>query len=152
MSAAAAFSGALAAYCLGQAFASAALGPLGGFVAALTAAVALGRAARGGDQDGPLRVCPRRGVLSGEGRDGETPLLPIGVTRSLICLAPAGGGRPRRSIWRDSIAPDAFRRIAAYGLWHRSAGANRVDPTELIARRTVTGGPSDSRIGGPPGQ
>jgi len=77
--------------------------------------------------------------------DGEPPLLPIGVTRNVICLVRPGqwGCRP---IWRDGVAPDGFRRIAAYALWRRAA-ANLADGAELIVREAVPEGRSVRRAG-----
>ncbi|HEX4584857.1 MAG TPA: hypothetical protein VH183_08510 [Burkholderiaceae bacterium] len=154
MSAAAAFSGSMAVFCLGTAIASRTPGPAGGFLAGLIAAVALARAVRGGPaQAALLRIWPGRGVLSGEeDGDGELPYQPIGVTRNLICLARNRRRLERWPIWRDSIAPDAFRRIAAYGLWRRGAAPETAVRSELIARKTVTEGPLIPRIGRPQGQ
>jgi len=100
-----------------------------------------------------LRLCPRTGALMREDGDGKPALRPVGVTRNLICLTGTGPGSGRRSIWRDSIAPDGFRRIAAYTLWRRRSAAS--DPAhrfELIARKAVTEGQSDPRTGRPLGQ
>jgi hypothetical protein len=146
---AAGFSGSIAAYCLGIAAVSGARGPLWGFLAAMVALGPLVRAARGPDPDPtPLRLCPRSGaVVHGQG-DGEMPLLPIGVTRNLICLARPGGWG-QHPIWRDSIAPDAFRRIAAFGLWRRGAAKDSADGAELIPRIAVTEGQSVPRAGRP---
>jgi hypothetical protein len=142
----------MAVFCLGTAIARGAPGPVCGFLAGLIAAVALVRAARGGPAEPALRIWPGRGVLSAEDGDGEPPFQPIGVTRSLICLVRTRRRIERRSIWRDSIAPDAFRRIAAYGLWRRGAAPNPAQHSELIARKTVTEGPSIPRNGRPWGQ
>jgi len=157
MSAGAAFSGFVAAFCLGSCLTAAAPAPLWGFLAGVVAAIALVRGALRGPADGAaLRLCPRRGVVLGDDGDGEvgaeTQFHPIGVTRSLICLAATDGRSAGRSIWRDSLAPDAFRRIAAYALWRRSATPNRVNDSELIARETVTEGQSAPRTGRPRGQ
>jgi hypothetical protein len=147
VAAAAAFSASVAVYCLGVAAASGAAGPVCGFAAGVIATAALVRAARGSGPDpGPLRLCPHRGVLA-EG-DGEAPLRAIGVTRNVICLARPGGWG-HRPIWRDGVAPDGFRRIAAFSLWRRGSGTDPADGAELIAREAVTEGRSVPRTGRP---
>jgi hypothetical protein len=152
MSAGAAFSGSVAAACLWSALASGRPGPALGFAAGTIAAIALARAARLRTYGARLRLCPRRGVVLNEDGDGETPLLPIGVTPNLICLARAGGSAQRSSIWRDSLSPGGFRRIAAYALWRRNVVPDRAQGSELIARKTVTCPQSISRSGRPEGQ
>ena len=162
MSAGAAFSGSVAAFCLGTCLTAGVTGPVWGLLAAAVAAIALGRGVlRGRPDQAQLRLCPRGGLVLGEDGDGEpgaeAEFRAVGVTRNLICLARPGRDserrerRERRSIWRDSLAPDAFRRIAAYALWRRSAIANPAEVSELIARRTVTGGQSAPRTGRPRG-
>jgi hypothetical protein len=157
MAAGAAFSGSVAAFCLGSWLTAGAPGPLWGLLAGAVAAIALVRGAlRDPANEAVLRLCPRRGVVLGEDGNGEmgaeTEFRPIGVTRSLICLASTRGRSQWRSIWRDSLAPEAFRRIAAYALWRRSAMPDPVHGSELIARKTVTGGQSAPRTGKPRGQ
>jgi hypothetical protein len=152
MSAAAAFSGSMAAFCLGTAITSGSPGPVCGFLAGLAAAVALVRAVRDAPTEGALRICPGGALLPVEAEDGEAPFQPVGVTRNLICLVRTRHGSERRSIWRDSIAPDAYRRIAAYGLWRRGAARHLSDRSELIARKTVTEELSVPRTGRPRGQ
>jgi hypothetical protein len=151
MSAGAAFSGFLAAVCLWTALAGGRPGPMLGFLAGTLAVVALVRASRlGRDREATLRLCPRRGLVLDEDGDGETPLQPIGITPHLICLA-RRGSQPV-PIWRDSLPPDAFRRIAAYALWRRSAMSDPVDSVELIERKAVSGQQSIPRAGRPEGQ
>jgi hypothetical protein len=159
MSAGAAFSGSVAAFCLGTALTSGARGPICAFLAGVAAAIALARGVlRGCPDEAQLRLCPRRGLLLGEDGDGdgeagaEADFRPIGVTRNLICLVRTRRVPQRRTIWRDSLAPDAFRRIAAYALWRRSAIPNPGRRSELITRKTVTGGHSAPRTGRPRGQ
>ena len=172
MSAGAAFSGSVAAFCLGSCLTAGVSRPLWGFLAGAVAAAALVRAVlRAPVCEAVLRLCPRRGAVLAEDGDGEagaeTQLRPIGVTRSLICLVaphlrtgPSPAERDkvrirapqRRSIWRDSLAPEAFRRIAAYALWRRSATPDSVNDSELIARKAVTEGQSAPRTGRPRGQ
>jgi hypothetical protein len=153
ISAGAAFSGSVAVLCLGSALTSGAGGPLCGSLACAVAAIALARGVlRGFPDEPPLRLCPRRGLLVAEAGDGEAGaegFRPIGVTRNLICLA---GLHLRRSIWRDSLGPDAFRRIAAYALWRRTAAPDSARRSELIARKTVTEGQSAPGTGRPRGQ
>ena len=145
VAAAAGFSGAIAAYCLSVAAATGARSPLWGFLAGLIAMAALARTALCRDSDqAPLRLCPRDGVVFRPEGPGEVPLLAIGVTRGLICLA-RSGGRGQFPIWRDSVSPDAFRRIAAYALWRRSAAKDPVHGAELIPRKSVTEGQSFPR-------
>lgn len=159
MSAGAAFSGSVAAFCLGTCLTAGVTGPIWGFLAAAVAAMALGRGVlRGRPDQAQLRLCPHGGLVLGEDGDGEpgakAQFRAVGVTRNLICLARPGHRserRERRSIWRDSLAPDVFRRIAAYALWRRSAIPNPAQVSELIARRTVTGGQSAPRTGRPRG-
>ena len=156
MSAGAAFSGSVAAFCLGTCLTAGVTGPVWGFLAAAVAAIALGRGVlRGRPDQAQLRLCPRGGLVLGEDGDGEpgaeAQFRAVGVTRNLICLARAGRRSERRSIWRDSLAPDAFRRIAAYALWRRSAIADPAQVSELIARKAVTGGQSAPRTGRPRG-
>lgn len=136
MSAGAAFSGSVAAVCLWSALASGRPGPLLGLLAGAAAAIALGRESHLRPTQVSLRLCPRDGVLLDEGGDGETPLRPIGVTPHLICLAKGGPNPTRLSIWRDGLASDGFRRIAAYALWRRSVIRSSTD--ELIAGKIVT--------------
>lgn len=172
MSAGAAVSGSVATFCLGSSLTTGASGPVWGFLAGAVAAIALARGVlRAPANEAPLRLCPRRGLVLAEGGDGdvgaETEFTPIAVTRTLICLAregnrtvPSPGQRQKvrmrasesRSIWRDSLAPDAFRRIAAYALWRRSAMRKPAHDSELIARKTVTEGQSAPRTGRPRGQ
>ena len=156
MSAGAAFSGSVAAFCLGTCLTAGVKGPFWGFLAAALAAMALGRGVlRGRPDQAQLRLCPRGGLVLGEDGDGEpgaeAQFRAVGVTRNLICLARPGRHSERRSIWRDSLAPDAFRRIAAYALWRRSAIPDPAQVSELIARKTVTGGQSAPRTGRPRG-
>jgi hypothetical protein len=156
ISAAAAFSGSLAVFCLGTAFAGGRPAPVLGFLAGLTAAGALARAVRSPESEpAALRLCPLRGLRLAEDGDGEPELVPISVTRNLICLARSQGGRRWRSIWRDSVAPDGFRRIAALALWRRekapNPAANRDEGSELIRSKAVTEGQSIERTAGPPG-
>jgi hypothetical protein len=156
MSAGAAFSGSVAAFCLGTCLTAGVTGPVWGFLAAAAAAMALGRGVLHGRPDqARLRLCPRGGLVVGEDGDGEpgaeAEFRAVGVTRNLICLARPGRRSERRSIWRDSLAPDAFRRIAAYALWRRSAIVDPAQVSELIARKAVTGGQSAPRTGRPRG-
>ena len=155
MSAGAAFSGSVATFCLGSSLTTGAPGPVWGFLAGAIAAIALVRGVlRGPANEAALRLCPRRGLVLAEDEGvevgAETQFRPIAVTRSLICLARTGGRSEYRSVWRDSLAPDAFRRIAAYALWRRSA--EPAHSSELIARKTVTEGQSARRTGRPRGQ
>ena len=153
MSAGAAFGGSVATFCLGTALASGKLEPVCGFVASAVAAAALARAVRRLRPDErQWRLCPRRGALLAGDGDGEAEFRPIGVTRNLICLACLGSDSERRSIWRDSLAPDGFRRIAAYALWRRSAMPDLAKHSELIARKTVTDSQSTTRSGRPGSQ
>ena len=157
MAAGAAFSGSVATFCLGSWLTGDALGPVWGFLAGAVAAIALVRGVLHGPADeAALRLCPRCGVVLGEGGDGElgaeTQFRPIGVTRSLICLASTRRRSEWRSIWRDSLAPEGFRRIAAYALWRRSAMPDPVHDSELIAGKAVTGGQSTPWTGRPRGQ
>jgi hypothetical protein len=141
ISAAAGLSASLAVFCLGTGLTSGQLGPFCGFVAgAVAAAAALRARLRRIQEPGPLRLCPHGGVLAGRDADGdgEAVFWPIGVTGSLICLARTGRSAERRSIWRDGVAPDGFRRIAALGLWRRDTVSNWTDHSELIARIAVT--------------
>jgi hypothetical protein len=152
LSAGAAFSGSVATACLWAALASGKAGPVAGWLAAGLAAAALLRASRRHLDQGRLRLCPRRGiVLDGDG-DGETPLRPIGVTPNLICLARTVRSSQHWPIWRDSLPPDGFRRIAAYALWRRSVTLDIAQHSELIARKTVTEQPANARAGRPPGR
>jgi hypothetical protein len=153
MSAGAAFSGSVATFCLGTALATGSLGPVCGFAAGTVAAAALARSVlRPRPDEGQLRLCPRRGVLLAEDGDGETQFRPFGVTHNLICLVRTGGRSERRAIWRDSLAPDGFRRIAAYVLWRRSAMSDLTKDSELIARKTVTDSQSAPPTGRPRSQ
>jgi hypothetical protein len=151
MSAGAAFSGSVATACLGAALASGRMGPLAGFLAAAVAAACLVLASRRHLAPARLRLCPRRGVVLDDDGDGETPLRPVGVTPNLICLARNIRRSRHAPIWRDSLPPDGFRRIAAFMLWRRSETLDPVQHSELIARKTVTEPPSDLRSGRPPG-
>lgn len=151
VSAAAAFSGSIATACLLTAVIEGQTGPVLGFVAAATVAAALVReATRDRREQAVLRLCPR-GVVVGSALDGvgEPRWRAVGVTRNLICLARSG---QRQAIWRDGVSPDGFRRIAAYGLWRRSALPDPDDSSELIARKTVTGEQSVPRTGRPRGR
>ncbi|HUD27200.1 MAG TPA: hypothetical protein VMQ45_16075 [Burkholderiaceae bacterium] len=153
IAAAAGLSGSLAAFCLTTALASGEAAPLGGFMAGAVAAAALVLAARRGRQDqAALRVGPQGTVWLDCGSAGETQLRPVGITRNLICLARSGPGSPARAVWRDSVSPDGFRRIAAYGLWQRGTLADRAESFELIVREAVTGGQWVPRTGRPRGQ
>jgi hypothetical protein len=153
MSAGAAFSGSVAVVCLWASLASGAIGALAGFLAAAIAVVALAHASRRGVDEARLRLCPLRGVVLGEDGDGETPTWPVGVTPNLICLAHGvGSSRPSWSIWRDSLPPDGFRRIAAYALWRRNVAPNLSQHSELIARKVVTEQPPNPRTGRPVGR
>jgi len=155
MSAGAAFSGSVAAACLWAALGSGRIGPAAAFAAAAVAAVALARGAHASLDEARLRLCPRRGAVLDEDGDGETPIRPIGVTPNLICLSggKSAGGRSRQaSVWRDGLTPDGFRRIAAYALWRRSVTNDPTQHSELIARKTVSERPSDSRTGRPKGR
>ncbi len=69
MSAAAAFSGSLAALCLGTAITSGSPGPVCGFLAGLAAAVALVRAVRDAPTEGALRICPGGALLPVEAEE-----------------------------------------------------------------------------------
>jgi hypothetical protein len=136
---AAALSTALSMLCLGAAVACACVGPWIGCAAGAIAAASLMRGARGGGRirarlgaDGGVRLAAAD--LGG----AEAVFWPIAVTTSLICLGRADRAGDRRSVWRDQMAPDGFRRIAAYGLWHRSAASYPSDSPELIARNAVT--------------
>ena len=151
MAAAAGFSGTIAVLCLGTALAAGRPTPLAGFLAAMVAAVALARG-HGRDTAGTLRLGPGGSVSLGRDRDGEPPLRPVGVTGNLILLARGRPGRGRLALWRDSVAADGFRRIAAYALWRRSAAPDPAQRSELIGRETVTGGQSVPRTGRPRGQ
>jgi hypothetical protein len=73
------------------------------------------------------------------GKSGQPrpKLHPACVTAWMICLAPPGG-RGEVVLWRDGVAPDGFRRLAALGLWRRGAGADPAESAELIARDAVT--------------
>jgi len=143
MAAGAAFSGSVAIFCLGSGLLARAPGPILGFLTALVAAVALARArVRFEPHNILLRLPEGRLELWSERGDGEE-LRPVGITRNLICLSSASGRR--LTIWRDSVAPDDFRRIATLGRWRRSAAANPGYRTELIARKTVTARQSASR-------
>jgi hypothetical protein len=138
---AAAFSTALSLLCLGAALACACVGPWLGSTAGAIAAAALVRAAWGGVRSQiPAHLGADGGVrLAVAGPAGAQAVFwPIGVTACLICVGRAGRSGERRSIWRDGIAPNGFRRIAAYGLWHRSAALDLSDSSELIARNAVT--------------
>jgi hypothetical protein len=153
MSAAAALSGSIAVVCLGTALATGRSAPVCGFLTGVAAAAALVRASgRRCADEVPLRLCPRTGVWMGEDGDGKPALRAVGITRHLICLVGTGPGSGRRSIWRDSIAPDGFRRIAAYSLWRRSDAPDPAHRFELIARKAVTEGQSAPRTGRPRGQ
>jgi hypothetical protein len=153
ISAAAGFSGSLAVFCLTTAFASGRPAPACGFIAGAIATVALARAGlRRGSDPLWLRLCPRGGVILGQDGACEPVFWPVGVTASLICLARTGRGSERRSIWRDGIAPEAFRRIAAYGLWRRRPVPDRADHPELIARKAVTERRTAPRGGWPRGE
>jgi hypothetical protein len=158
MAAACAFSGSIALVCLGAALSGGGAGPACGGLSLAIAAWALGRRALYPDcRLAPLRLCPRRRVLSAEdapveGGDGESELRVVGITRSLICLALPRPGRRLRPVWRDSIAPEAFRRIAAYALWRRSVAPESAHRSELIARNTVTDGQTVPRTGRPRGR
>jgi hypothetical protein len=153
MSAAAALSGSIAAVCLGTALATGRWAPLGGFLTGVMAVAALVRGSRRRPADEvALRLCPRTGALMREDGDGKPALRPVGVTRDLICLTGSGPASGRLSVWRDSIAPDGFRRIAAYTLWRRSAASDPAQRFELIARKAVTEGQSAPRTGRPRGQ
>jgi hypothetical protein len=70
----------------------------------------------------------------------------------LICLARNVGRSPHAPIWRDSLPPDGFRRIAAFMLWRRSEMLDPLQHSELIVRKTVTEPPSDPRTGRPEGR
>ena len=152
ISAAAAFSGSLAAFCLSSAWVSARPGPAFGCFAATVAAAALIRARRRGPEQESLRLRPQGGVLPEHDGQGEPAFWPVGITRPLICLARDGRNSERRTIWRDGIAPDGFRRIAAFGSWRRGATLNQADSTELIAPGSVRGGQTVPRAGRPRGQ
>ena len=149
MAAAAGFSGSVAVVCLGTALAGGRVAPLSGFLAAVVAAVALVRG-HGHDASSTLRVAPGGGVSLD--RDGEAPLRPVGVTGNLILLIRGRPGRARVAVWRDSVAADGFRRIAAHALWRRSAAPDPAEHPELIGRETVRGGQSVPRTGRPRGQ
>lgn len=138
---AAVFSTVLSLLCLGAALACGCVGPWVGSAAGAIAAAALVRSAWGGRRgEFPARLGPDGGVRLGRAdpADPQPVFWPIGVTASLICLGRADRTGDRRSIWRDGIAPDGFRRIAAYGLWRRSAALDPADSSELIARNAVT--------------
>ena len=150
MSTGAAFSGSVATLCLGTALAGGVRAVCGSVVCVLAAAT-LGWAVRRPRAEGDdLRLCPQRGVLLNG--DGETEFRPVGVTHSLICLASTGGSLVQRCIWRDSLAADGFRRIAAYALWRRNVMSDSARQPELISRKTVTERQSTPRIGRPRGQ
>ena len=107
MSAGAAFSGSVAAFCLGSSLTAGAPGPFWGFLAGAVAAIALVRGVlRGPANEGVLRLCPRRGLVLADDGDGEvgaeTQLRPIAVTRSLICLARTGGHPHPRPLCRPA--------------------------------------------------
>ena len=153
MSAAAALSGSIAAVCLGTALATGRWAPLGGFLTGVMAVAALVRGSRRRPADEvALRLCPRTGALMREDGDGKPALRPVGVTRNLIGLSGSGPASGRLSVWRDSIAPDGFRRIAAYAQWRRSAASDPAQRFELIARKAVTEGQSAPRTGRPRGR
>jgi hypothetical protein len=138
--AAAALSVSLVLLCLGAALCGGSFGPLVGSVAAAVAAVALVRCARASRAGQiPIQIDSEGGVRldSADCGGAQAVFWPVAVTGSLICLARADRGCDRRSIWRDAIAPDGFRRIAAYGLWRRSVLSNPTDTSELIARYAV---------------
>jgi len=137
---AAAYSAALSLLCLGAALACGCVRPWAGSAAGAIAAAALVRCARRGRHGQVLLSLGsdgRVGLLSEDPAQAPAAFWPIGVTASLICLSRADGTGDRRSIWRDAIAQDGFRRIAAYGLWRRSAASDPVYPSELIARNAV---------------
>jgi hypothetical protein len=153
MAAAAGLSGAVAAVCLATALAAGRSGPLAGFLAAAVAAAALIRGRSDDGREGTtLRLAPGGGVSLSQDRDGEPPFHPVGVTRNLILLARVHPGRGRLALWRDSVAPDGFRRIAAYALWRRSAMSDSAQRSELIAREAVRAAQSAPRTGRPRGQ
>jgi hypothetical protein len=138
---AAALSSTLSLLCLGAALAYDGIGPWVGSTAGAIAAAALVRCAWGGRRDEfAVRLGPDGGVwlLGADLGDTQAVFWPIGVTASLICLGRADRTGDRRSIWRDGIAPDGFRRMAAYGLWRRNAASDPDDSSELIARNAVT--------------
>jgi hypothetical protein len=138
---AAVFSTVLSLLCLGAALACGCVGPWVGSAAGAIAAAALVRSARGGRAgEFPARLGPDGGVrrVPADVEDVPAVFWPIGVTASLICLRRADRNGDRWSIWRDGIAPEGFRRIAAYGVWHRSAASDLADSSELIARNAVT--------------
>jgi len=138
--AAAALSVSLALLCLGAALASDSFGPWVGSLAAAAAAVALLRRARASRASQiPIQIDSEGGVRldSADCEGAQAVFWPVAVTGSLICVARADRSRDHRTIWRDAIAPDGFRRIAAYGLWRRSVLSNPTDPSELIARYAV---------------
>jgi hypothetical protein len=150
LSAAAAFSGALATGCLLAALLAGQAGPLLGFLAGTAAVGALVReVGRGRREQAVLPLWSERGGGSALDGVGEPRWRVVGVTRNLICLASSGLGRQRRAIWRDSVSADGFRRIAAYGLWRRSAPQHPVDSFELIARKSVRAEQSVARTGRP---
>jgi hypothetical protein len=152
ISVAAAFSGSLAAFCLTTALVRGEPAPVCGFIAGVAAAAALVRQARRGSRDqAVLRLGPQ-GVVSLVCGGAEAELRTVGITRNLICLAQSGPRSSTRALWRDSVSQDAFRRIAAYGLWRRSALPDRAESFELIARKTVRGEQSVPRTGRPRGQ
>jgi len=153
MSAAAAFSGSLAVFCLGTALASARPGPLAGCAAAVIAAAALVRAGRpAARRRASLHLCRRTGRVQAEEGDPGPEFRLIGVTGHLICLVREGRPRECRTVWRDAIGTDGFRRIAAYGRWRRGVAPDRPNSRELITGQAVTGGQSIRRTGRPLGQ
>jgi hypothetical protein len=153
IAAAAAFSGSLAAFCLATALARNEPAPVCGFAAAAVAAAELVGEARRVRRDRPaLRLDPQGAVWLDCGSAAEVQLRAVGITGNLICLTGWGPGAPTRTVWRDSLSEDGFRRIAAYGLWRRGARPDRTESFELIARGTVRGEQSVPRIRRPRGQ
>jgi hypothetical protein len=149
ISAAAAFSGSLAVLCLATALVRGEPTPVLGFIAGAAAAAALVQGARRGSREQALlRLCPRGAVWVACGV-GEAELRAVGITPHLICLARGGHGAQTRAVWRDSVSPDGFRRIAAYGLWRRGALPDRAESFELIAPEAVRGEQSVARTGRP---
>jgi len=138
--AAAVFSTSLSALCLYAALTGDRFGPWVGAMAAVIAAAALARSACNGRRQNAALIVSEGGVRRDSPGPGvaEAVYWPISVTAGLICLVRADRTGDCLSVWRDGIAPDGFRRMAAYGLWRRNGAPNRSDSLELIGRNAVT--------------
>ncbi len=126
---AAGLSGASALICVGAAADAGKLAAVGGFWLATAATLAAARRRLQG---------PAARLNAGSDRDEYAPVYPVCITANLICLAWAGQAGRRCAIWRDAIAPQAFRRIAALGRWYRGERSGQALALELIARDAVT--------------